>query len=316
MKLKSRDDNYILSITPNPTLDLSGNIETMISNEKIYVKDELRLPGGNAINAARIIKRLGAPVQVTGLLGGSTGVEILHLLKKEGIKSSFVKIKGNSRTCISIKSLSKNDQYRFDFPGPKINFDEKEKLLKKISSNKIALILIGGSLPLNFNEKDIKKILSKASHNKTRCIVDCPASIMKSLLNSPLYMIKPNLSEFQAMMNFESNDLQIILEQAKKIKHIPYICISSVNGGALLIHEKGPYFGKSPKVTINTTIGAGDSMVGAMASEIFNGNNDPQDILRWGLAAATATLKQKGTSLGNRPDILNLYKKTKVIKLI
>src|SRR5690242_15734995 len=71
----------IYTITPNPALDLGGVVDRLVPNEKSYVQDETRFPGGNAINAARIIKKLGQPVIASGFLGGGTGDEIEKLLR-------------------------------------------------------------------------------------------------------------------------------------------------------------------------------------------------------------------------------------------
>ncbi|MNL84904.1 hypothetical protein D3C87_2130230 [compost metagenome] len=53
-------------------------------------------------------------------------------------------------------------------------------------------------------------------------------------------------------------------------------------------------------------------MVGAMVAQLYNSNDSPADILRWGLASAAATLSQPGTSLGQASKIVGLYKKTRV----
>ncbi len=57
----------IISLTPNPALDVSGLVTRLTPNEKSYVTHEIRLPGGNGINAARIAQRLGSKVTVTGV---------------------------------------------------------------------------------------------------------------------------------------------------------------------------------------------------------------------------------------------------------
>jgi fructose-1-phosphate kinase PfkB-like protein len=63
----------IYTVTPNPTLDLGGVVDQLTPNEKNYVHNETKSPGGNAINAARIMKRLGSQVMATGFIGGGIG---------------------------------------------------------------------------------------------------------------------------------------------------------------------------------------------------------------------------------------------------
>ena len=75
----------IYTLTPNPALDLWGHVAQITPNEKNYVFAERRDPGGNGINAARVIHRLGGRVTALGFLGGSVGAEIERLLDHEGV---------------------------------------------------------------------------------------------------------------------------------------------------------------------------------------------------------------------------------------
>lgn len=82
--------------------------------------------------------------------------------------------------------------------------------------------------------------------------------------------------------------------------------------GTLLVTREGSYFGRIPKTKIKSTVGAGDSMVGATMFQIFKGNFSGADLLRWGLAGSTATLSQPGTTLGSKAEIHRFYKLVKV----
>jgi fructose-1-phosphate kinase PfkB-like protein len=73
-------------------------------------------------------------------------------------------------------------------------------------------------------------------------------------------------------------------------------------------------------------VGAGDSMVGSMASYIFKHKKNftfskwnekvsekiGSELLRCGLAAAAATLETHGTELGEAAQIQSFYQKVKV----
>lgn len=308
---------HILSMTPNPSLDLGGSVKNSKLNEKNYIYNETRYAGGNAINASRILHRLKIPVIASGFLGGSTGEEILSLLKKEKLKHNFIKIKSNSRTCVTISNEFNHNQLRFNFPGPLIHSVEKKKMLDLLNKNRnISLIIIGGSLPPGVNAHDILKFMAAAKRKSIHCIVDCPGPILQKLIKGKPLMIKPNLAEFQQLMKTKVTSINSVNKLAKTLlKFVPYVCVSSVEGGTLLVTKDHSYFGKITPIKINSTVGAGDSMVGAMAKEIFQNNSEPGDILKWGLAASAATLLQRGTQLGKAQDIKRLYKKTIVYQL-
>jgi sugar/nucleoside kinase (ribokinase family) len=106
-------------------------------------------------------------------------------------------------------------------------------------------------------------------------------------------------------------------------KKIPLICVSSVAGGALLVTRRGSWFGRIPKIQVRSTVGAGDSMVGAMSAYLWKewirtrqsmnelamnnlsmnelahnlDSEFPLALLRSGLAAACGTLSLPGTLL-------------------
>ncbi|WP_415062153.1 1-phosphofructokinase family hexose kinase [Bdellovibrio sp.] len=304
----------ILTITPNPALDLSGIVKNLKPNEKTYVFSEQRAPGGNAINCARILSRLQIPVVATGFLGGSVGQEVEHLLKKENLRPRFIKVQGSTRINVTVSNSFDHQQTRLSFQGPMIKKSEKQQLFDFVKKqNHLAMLILGGSLPSGFMVEDVLRLMRLAKKKNIECIVDCPGNILSKLLAGDPTLIKPNLEEFQALTKSRVKTIAEVLKKAQSLlTEVPYICVSSVQGGALLITREGSYFGKIPDIKIRSSVGAGDAMVGAMAAQIFQGNRSPEQILKWGLAAAAATLGELGTSLGQAKNIIHLYKKIHV----
>lgn len=306
--------NYVFTMTPSPTLDLGGVVDNLKPNEKSYVHDETRSPGGNAINAARILTRLKIPVLATGFLGGSTGQEIKHLLDGERVKNNFVKIEGHSRICVTVSNKTDHRQTRLTFPGPDISINEKERFFRVLKNQEgISFLVVGGSLPKGLRLTDIIRMMRLARKRKIECIIDCPGNILRELVTERPFLIKPNLTEFQEMSGTLVKSIVSVQKEARKfLDRVPYVCVSSVEGGALLVTRHNSYFGRTPKVKVKSSVGAGDSMVGAMVAQLHKKNTSGEDILRWGLAAAAATLAQEGTAFGSAHEIRRLYKKTKV----
>ena len=309
---------YIYSITPNPALDISGTVENLVPNEKSYVHNVCREPGGNGINAARIISRLGCPVVVSGFLGGATGDEILSLLIEEKLSCDFLRIRNGSRFNITISNNHDHLQTRLTFPGPLVEKKERDLLEKKVSKliKEISLLIIGGSVTSNTNTRYIERIMSLANNYGVPCVIDCPAPTLAKLINFKPVFIKPNLTEFQLLTHSSVKSIKAVKKAAEKLLiKVPRICISSVEGGALLVTKENTYFGRIPKVKIRSTVGAGDSMVGAICAQLYKKNVSNEDLLRWGLAASASTLSQVGTKLGNAKDIAELYRLTFVTKI-
>lgn len=303
----------IITLTPNPALDVSGTVAELVPNEKSYVSHEIRLPGGNGINAARIAHRLGGEVLATGFLGGSSGEEFSKLLATEKIPHHFIKIQDKTRTNITISLESSHEQTRLSFSGPNIKRKETTALLHFLEYSLPSMVIIGGSLPGGVSSSFIKKIVKAFNQRDIPVFVDVPGKILKEVIASKPYFIKPNLTEFQEMTGKKITKISDVLKEARKISHlIPLQCISSVEGGALLVTNNHAWHGKIPKIKVQSTVGAGDSMVGAMAYAFVKGNRVLNELicermLRLGLAAACATLSNKGLTMGSRSSIKDFY---------
>ena len=273
----------ILSITPNPSLDLSGIVTSLYQNEKSYVTSELRSPGGNAINAARVLNRLGVPVLATGFLGGHIGQEVRKFLDLDGVKNKFIQIEGSTRINVTVSNNSDHQQTRLSFPGPEIQKLEVQRLFKifEVSKN-VKLLTIGGSLPMGFTFKHVKKLIKLAQQRRIPTVIDCPGQILKQIISARPLMIKPNLEEFHQLTGTPVKSIAAVEKEARKLlNQVPFICVSSVEDGTLLVTQDGSYFGRIPKIKIKSTVGAGDSMVGAMIAQLFRGNFSGAELLRW-----------------------------------
>lgn len=310
----------IYTITPNPALDIGGSVDQLIPDEKNYVSDETRSAGGNGINAARIAHQLRARVIAVGFLGGSTGDEIKRLLVRENIKHHFVQTVGSTRINLTISNRNAHSQTRLSFPGPNVKRSEVTTLQRFCSRLKQnSIVVMGGSLPKGVSPKDIGVLVERLRLRGHLCIVDMPGPCLKSIISSRPFFIKPNLREFQELVGTDVKSVRSVLPIARRLAEtVSLVCVSSVEGGALLVTKNKAWFGKTPEVKVRSTVGAGDSMVGAMSAELWHNkiqNIEPEnidvfldengsEILRCGLAAACATLVKPGMVMGDRRSIL------------
>lgn len=297
----------IHTITLNPALDISGTVDQLVPDEKSYVYDEIQTPGGNGINAAIIAHRLGGPVTATGFLGGSNGDEIKQLLKKENVRHRFVEILGNTRMNLTVTNSRTHRQTRLSFPGPRIQSKELNSLIKIVSAfKKTDLVIIGGSLPPGIKASDVSHLVRLLNTKGIPCMVDMPGKILAQVISSKPLFIKPNLVEFQELVGRKVKSIKSILPLVRKLNNsVPLICVSSVEGGAILVTKDEAWYGRIPKVKVLSSVGAGDSMVGAMAAAIEqNRNMSIKDLLQSGLAASCATLIEEGMVLGSKKAII------------
>lgn len=335
MATRKKAAGPIWTITPNPALDLGGIADQIVPNEKSYVYDETRFPGGNGINAARVIRQMKVPVLATGFIGGCAGLEILQLLDAMKVKHDFVMIRGASRINVTVSSLETHKQTRLSFPGPRIRPAELQALNRKVrdanGARQPSMLILGGSFPPGFETRHAIQLLRAARSREIPCIIDVPSKTLKDLLPERPYMIKPNLSEFRELIGSPSiSSIPDVIRAARELnEQVPLVCVSSVDKGALLVTRDAAFYGKGPRVTVRSTVGAGDSMVGAIAASLvrsasgrggapllpYPSESVLGEALRYGLAAAVSTLTTTGTDLATAAQIRGHLPKVTVERL-
>ncbi len=316
----------IYTLTPNPALDLGGNVNQLIPNEKNYVYGETRCPGGNAINVARLLTRLRVPVKATGFLGGSVGSEIRDLLDAERVKHDFVEIEGHTRISVTVSNVSTHQQTRLSFPGPKIRNAEFQLLKNQVAQmSQSSLLVIGGSFPPGFSFSHLNRLVSQARRRKLSVVLDLPGHLLRKVHLEGILFIKPNLIEFQELVGRKITTLPQIVRAARRLADkVGLVCVSSVGKGALLVSRDYACYGTPPLIRTKTTVGAGDSMVAGIVAKLVSfaekesiSCEQMHELLRFGLAAAMATLSVSGTTLGNSKGVNAFYPRivVKEIKL-
>jgi 1-phosphofructokinase family hexose kinase len=308
-------------ICANPALDLSGHASQIIPNEKNYVYDTRIDPGGNAINAARIASRLGVRPLLFGFAGGASGQQLKDLLDREKINHRLTRTRGATRTNVTVTNDSTHQQTRFTFPGPQIRGTEIDTFLKSLGKVRSpGLVVLGGSSPPGCPRAFYPSLVHRLQKLGTEIIVDAPVLDLREILThlkQPLLLIKPNLTELEHLAKKSLTSQQAILKEARKLSvKAKIVCVSLGENGALVVFEKKTYFFQSPKVKVRGTVGAGDSMVGAIASQLGQtedrSENTIINALLYGVAAGAATATTEGTSLGKTNLIRKLLGKVQV----
>ena len=61
----------IVTLTPNPAIDLSTSVDRIVPMRKLRCAPPRRDPGGGGVNVARVVKRFGGDVEASRRSGAS-----------------------------------------------------------------------------------------------------------------------------------------------------------------------------------------------------------------------------------------------------
>jgi 6-phosphofructokinase 2 len=141
-----------------------------------------------------------------------------------------------------------------------------------------------------------------------KLVLDSSGPAFRAALAGPIYLIKPNLREFHELMQTPLETEAAQLEAARTLlaaKNVEIIALTLADQGALLVTREAAWRGCAPKLKPVSTVGAGDSFLGALLWRLIQGRA-LDDALRYGIAAGSAALLSEGTELCRVEDVENL----------
>ncbi|MGO4988208.1 1-phosphofructokinase family hexose kinase [Gallicola sp. Sow4_E12] len=257
----------IITITPNPSIDVSYYMEEFQLDAVNRCYDYNKTAGGKGLNVSKVLKIIGGDLLATGFAGGKSGEFIEEGLKERNIKSCFIKIAGETRTSLAIQHEDTSTEIRE--AGPTISTEEEQEFLDLLKdlAEKADTFCISGSLPLGLDYSFMEKVLDITKDKKL--IVDTSGeNLRKIVFESTIkpYAVKPNLDEIMELTGLKKEELKI--EEILKgdvFKDIPLVMVSLGKEGAVAKYKDSLYRMTVPVIEAVNSVGSGDSTIAGLA---------------------------------------------------
>lgn len=299
------------------TLTLAPSLDSATLTPQIYPEGKLRCtapvfePGGGGINVARAISHLGGKAIAIFPTGGATGEHLSALLLDEKVAIDTVTSHDWTRQNLHVYTESTGEQYRFVMPGAALTDDEFRRLEEKILAiDSGSVLVISGSLPPGIDVKKLCSLVKAAQKAGIRCIVDSSGEALKATLEiGNIELIKPNQKELSGLVNRDLTQPDDVRKAAQEIVEsgkAHRVVVSLGPQGALGVDANGCVQVVPPPVKSQSTVGAGDSMVGAMTLKLAE-NAPLLDMVRFGVAAGSAATLNQGTRLCSQENTQKIY---------
>jgi 6-phosphofructokinase 2 len=294
----------------NPALDLATEAERVIPTRKLRCSEARYDPGGGGVNVARVIHTLGGEATAIFPAGGPTGELLTSLLAKSGIPHHAVAISGLTRESFSVSERSSGDQFRFVLPGPALTVDEQQRCLAAVTALTPPpdYLVASSSLPPGVPPDFYAELARLAQRSGIRLVLDTSGESLRQA--EGIYLLKPNrneLSQLAGRLLSGETEVRDAAEQLLAEGRAEVVVVSLGRDGALLVSAQGSQHFPALDVPIRSTVGAGDTMVGAIVFALARGW-ELVDAVRLGIAASAATLLSPGTGLCRRDDVERLYR--------
>ncbi len=301
----------ILTICPNPSIDCTIELDSLNVGKLNRVDNKVETYSGKALNVSVGIARLGGQCFATGFMFDAHARLFEQVLDRENVKHDFVYNHGCART--NYKIIDKRAMLtEINDRGEAVGKDKQAELIEKVKllapDHEIAVM--SGSLPKGVEPAFYGEVLSVIP-KKVKVIIDAEkANTLSALQSREIFMVKPNLRELEEFTSANIHTLQDMVKASRKYfdKGVKFVLISLGSEGAVLTDGTDSYFCKSASVAVNSTVGAGDSMVSAICVGLEKGVSMPE-LLRMATAAGTAAVTTSGTNLFYKDKYDEIYSK-------
>ena len=295
--------NKIITITFSPCIDKSTSVNELIPERKLHCALPKLEPGGGGVNVARAIKKLGGDVSAIYPSGGYTGKFLSHLVDKEGLTSVVIHTKNETRENFTFFEEVTQKQFRLGMPSLELFQDEWEEILAMVSANDyVEFIVASGSLPPGVPLDIFGQLAKIAKTKNAKFIVDTSGEPLKHATEEGVFLIKPNLDELAFLSGkkeLQEHEIKNIAKEMIASGKCENIVVSMGAKGALLFTSNAAFSFVPPKVTVKSTVGAGDSMVGGIIYSISTGKS-MLEAVQYGVACGTSATMHSGTELCNK----------------
>jgi 1-phosphofructokinase family hexose kinase len=310
----------VVTVTPNPSLDLLFEADRLVPDDANRLADPRRRPGGQGINVARAVQRLGGRALAVALLGGRTGAEIEETLAGEGLPLRVVAAAGETRTFVAVRQRADGSSLLLNARGPARTAEDERRLEAAVLDaleQRPRWLACCGSLPDGFTPDFYARLGRAAARQDTRVVVDCDGDALAAAA-SCCDLLVPNQYEAERLTGAPIRSVDEALAAAESLRRRGPSLVAVTLGvdGAVLIAERTRCHARTLPDASGSAVGAGDVFLAAFLTALGSGTaadghyaqTIAMEALRQAVAAAAASLRSTGADLvdpGIIPAILS-----------
>ncbi|MGW2707602.1 1-phosphofructokinase [Streptomyces sp. NPDC001356] len=292
----------ILTVTPNPSLDRTYEVQALKRGEVIRAETERMDPGGKGVNVSRAVAAAGRRTVAVLPLGGAPGALVAELLHAQGIEVAPVPVVGDTRSNIALAEAD-GVLTKINAPGPELSGSEQELLLDTVRSQSrdADWIACCGSLPRGLAPSWYADVVTRAHAGGARIALDTSGRALLEALRARPDVVKPNAEELAQAVGRPLTTVGDALKAAEEVRSMgARVVLASLGAdGQLLVSDTGAWFGSARVSPVRSNVGAGDA---SLAGFLIAGGTGP-DALASAVAHGAAAVQLPGSVMPTPADL-------------
>ena len=304
----------ILTLTLNPALDLTVELSVLTAGQ-VNRSDEMHThAAGKGVNVAQVLADLGHQLTVSGFLGEDNLQAFETLFAKRGFVDAFIRVPGETRSNIKI---AERDGRITDIngPGPIVDAAAQQALLDRLVQ--IApghdAVVVAGSLPRGVTAQWLRELIERLNQLGLKVALDTSGEALRAALQARPWLIKPNTEELADALGCEVVSRAAEVQAAAHLhaQGIDHVVISHGADGVNWFSVGSALHASPPKVSVASTVGAGDSLLAGMLHGLLSADT-PEQTLRTATAIAALAVTQIGFGIHDAAQLALLEQGVRV----
>lgn len=291
----------ILTLTLNPALDLTVRLGRLEPGEVNRSETLLTHAAGKGVNVAQVLADLGHQVSVGGFLGAANPEAFEALITSRGFGDAFIRVPGETRSNIKI---AEQDGRVTDInaPGPLVSEQAQHALLKLLAviGPEFDAVVVAGSLPRGVSAQWFQGLLAQLKDLGLKVALDTSGEALRAGLKASPWLVKPNTEELADALGHSTDVIHQLHQQG-----VEHVVVSDGAAGVTWYSPQGALHATPPKVTVASTVGAGDSLLAGMLHGLLSGDT-PEHTLRRATAIAAMAVTQIGFGISDDAQLARL----------
>lgn len=283
----------IVTVTPNPALDLTWHLDALTVGDTHRADTGAVRAGGKGLNVARVAHAQGASVHAITTVGGLTGEEFAGELRTSGVPHSLVPVTGATRRSIALVDARLGDTTIVNERGVNPADAEWADLVAAVvdAIPTAGVLVLSGSLPPGAPSSVLPVLITVGRDAGATVIVDTSGPALLAAADAGAAVLKPNRAEL-----IEATGISDPVGGARALiaRGAELVLLSLGADGMLAVTASDLWHARLDAPLAGNPTGAGDAAVAACAVLRDAGERDPETLLRrataWSAAAVLMPL--------------------------
>ncbi len=300
----------IVTVTLNPSLDRTIEIEELIHGEVIRAAHAWLDPGGKGVNVSRALLANGVPTRACFPCGGEEGDHLVRLLRAEGVDLLTVPIGGHTRSNVTLVEPD-GTVTKINEPGPVLSLAEFEAVTEQVLAAAVGAdwVVACGSVPPGLPESALPRLCRRLIEAGVRLAVDTSGPDLREAASAGAALLKPNRDELAEVVGGPLVSLDDVVDAARKLLSLGAGAVLASLGadGAVLVEADGVIAGDSPVSNPKSSVGAGDALLAGFLAAGAHGSGALREALAWGAAAVSLPGSRMPRPTDLRPHAVRIH---------